>query len=456
MELEIVFGDRLLRANFPDTAKIVSPGYGPAKLEPAADQEAAVKEGVHFPLDLPPLGDIVKRSWKITIAFDDPTVPCYGPVWIMALRCVLDELKRAGVSKDNIKLICANALHRKFRLSELEKIIGSGVVNTFSVSCHDAENRENIATLGETAEGYPVEVNRALVDSDLTIYINVFASAFNGGWKSICVGLSTWNSIRCHHTPEKMSMSMERNPMHEILSKMGDVVKSELKRDVFKIETVMANPFQVSRVFSGSIDACRREVLKIWKSRAKRRRDLLDERADVVCYGVPNWSPYAAFSKMNPLLTLISTGLGYLGGVIEGIGKKGCDVVMATPCPSEWDLTAHASYPEVWEILGELRDPDEIMERYEKYFATHREYIAMYRHHYAFHPVHGLMATFPLKRLDHAERIIVAGIEEPELAEHLGFMHAPSIEEAIKIAQQHHGRDANIAVVKYPLMLSRQ
>lgn len=66
------------------------------------------------------------------------------------------------------------------------------------------------------------------------------------------------------------------------------------------------------------------------------------------------------------------------------------------------------------------------------------------------------MATFPLKRLDHAGRIIVAGIEEPELAEHLGFMHAPSVEEAIRVAQQHHGRDASIAVVKYPLMFSRQ
>ncbi len=456
MESEIVFGDRWIRANFPDTARIVSPGYGLAKLEPAPNQEKAIGEGVHSPLDLPPLSDFVKKDWKITIAFDDPTVPCYGPVWVMALRYVLDELRKAGVSKDSIKLVCANALHRKFRPSELGKIIGDEIINTFPVFCHDAEDGENIVILGETAEGYPVEVNRALVDSDLTIYINVFASAFNGGWKSICVGLSTWNSIRCHHTPEKMSMSMERNPMHEILNKMGEVVKSELKRDVFKIETVMANPFQVSRVFSGTIDACRKEVMKIWKKRAKRRRDLLNEKVDIVCYGVPNWSPYAAFSKMNPLLTLISTGLGYLGGVIEGIGKRGCDVVMATPCPNEWDLTAHASYPEVWKMLGELRDPDEIMERYERYFATHKEYIAMYRHNYAFHPVHGLMATFPLKRLDHTGRIIVAGIEEPELAEHLGFMHAPSIEEAIKIAQQHHGRDASIAVVKYPLMLSRQ
>lgn len=119
-----------------------------------------------------------------------------------------------------------------------------------------------------------------------------------------------------------MTMSADRNPMHEILNRMGEVVKSELKREIFKVETVLDNPLQIHRVFSGTIDACREKVLEIWKRRAVRRRELIKERADVVCYGVPNWSPYAAFSKMNPLLTLLSTGLGYLGGVIEGIGKK--------------------------------------------------------------------------------------------------------------------------------------
>lgn len=363
-----------------------------------------------------------------------------------------------GLECRRAKLICANALHRKFRLGELERILGKEIVEAFSgqISCHDAEDKQNTVKLGETAEGYPVEVNKALLDSDLTIYINVFASAFNGGWKSICVGLSTWNTIRCHHTPDAMSMSAERNPMHEILNRMGEVVKSEIKREIFKVETVMANPFQVSKVFAGTIDRCREEVMKIWRERAKRRRDLLEKKADVVCYGVPNWSPYAAFSKMNPLLTLVSTGLGYLGGVIEGIGKKGCDVIMATPCPNQWDLTAHASYPEVWEILGELREPNEIMERYERYYANHAEYIAKYRYNYAFHPVHGLMATYPLKRLNHAGRVIVAGIEEPELAEHLGFLHTPTVEKAVEIAQEQHGRDASIAVVKYPMMVSRQ
>jgi hypothetical protein len=251
-------------------------------------------------------------------------------------------------------------------------------------------------------------------------------------------------------------MSSDRNPLHEILNEMGEVLKSELRRDIFKIETVMANPLQVSKVFSGTTETCRNEVMRIWRERALRRRDLLEEKVDIVCYGVPNWSPYAAFTVMNPLLTLLSTGLGYLGGVIEALGKKGCTTILATPCPNQWDTVAHAAYPEVWKILGEIRDPHEIMERYEQKFATHREFIAKYRFEYAFHPVHGLMATHPLKRLRHTSEVIVAGIEEPELARHVGFTPTENVEKAIEMAQESHGKDASIAIVRYPLMLSRQ
>ena len=31
-------------------------------------------------------------------------------------------------------------------------------------------------------------------------------------------------------------------------------------------------------------------------------------------------SPYAIFASVNPILTLVSSGLGYLGGMIEAVG----------------------------------------------------------------------------------------------------------------------------------------
>ncbi len=49
---------------------------------------------------------------KVTIAFDDPTVGQYGPIWSTAIPIILAELESAGVSRTDVRLICANALHR--------------------------------------------------------------------------------------------------------------------------------------------------------------------------------------------------------------------------------------------------------------------------------------------------------------------------------------------------------
>ena len=184
---------------------------------------------------------------------------------------------------------------------------------------------------------------------------------------------------------------------------------------------------------------------------------LIDEPVDTVVYGVPDWSPYAAYSHNNPILDLISTGLGYLGGVIPALGRKGCTVILATPCPDRWDDVHHASYREVWEtVLPETKDPDEARLEFEPQFAQRDDYIDRYRHHNSFHPVHGIMALYPLKRLRHASRVIVAGAEDPRVPRHCGFDHAPDVETAIEEAREQHGASMTVACVEYPPAFNRQ
>jgi hypothetical protein len=293
----------------------------------------------------------------------------------------------------------------------------------------------------------------------LTVYVNTAVwRGFSGGWKSICVGLGSYRSIRWHHAPDSMSMSLEKNRMHTILDEMGSLVEDKIgKERIFKIETVLANPLEVHAVWCGRIGDTRREVLDLMKSTLPPRREILPGKADIVLYGIPEWSPYAAFSTMNPVLTLLSTGLGYLGGVIEAMGKPGCSVILATPCPARWDPERHPALGEVWErVLPRHRDPFEIMDRFEDDFANRPEYIYRYRHCHGFHPMHSIMTTYPLRRLKHAGRVIVAGAENPAVVEHLGFEPAASVEAAVAAAQAVHGKDAAIALVDYPLLANRQ
>jgi hypothetical protein len=253
-------------------------------------------------------------------------------------------------------------------------------------------------------------------------------------------------------------MSMEKNRMHEILDEMGTLVEGHLGPErIFKIETALANPLQVHQVWSGGVFETRQAVLELMKGQLAPRRDILKDKADIVLYGIPNWSPYAAYSVMNPLLTIVSTGLGYMGGVIEAMGKPGCSVILAAPCPDQWNHTHHPTHREIWEdILPKYKDPYEIADLFEEDFAHRPEYIYKYRFCYGFHPMHGIMTTYPLKRLRHASRVFVAGAQHPSLVRHLGFEPTETVESAVQLAQDLHGKDASVVFVKYPILMCRQ
>jgi hypothetical protein len=454
MNVELPYGESILTATLPERTRRFSntEARTPAAVD---DLPEALGRALASPLELPRIGELVKPRSRVTIAFDDATVPSYGPIRSVAIEAVLEELAAAGVARGQVSLICANALHRKLRPAELARILGADLVAEFGerLGCHDAENTEGLVDLGRTPEhGYPVVVNRLVAESDLVVYVNAgHMRGFNGGWKSVCVGLSTYDSIRVTHTPDGMSMSVHGNRMHAVLDEMGRHLERRLGRRVFKIDTVLADPFRVARVVAGSVAAARRAIVSTMETMFPPRRDQAPERFDVIVYGVPDDSPYAVFSHVNPILTLISSGLGYLGGLVEAIGKPGCTVIMATPVPERWDRVAHPSYPEVWErVLGTMRDPHDIMRRFADDYARRPDYVDAYRRHFAFHPVHAIFAVYPLKRLGHVGRVIVAAPRDPAIPRHVGFEVAGGVEDAIARAEEIHGSNCSIAHVEQP------
>jgi len=453
-EATLLFGDSTVNVSLPDRTQLIGGGDGASggpRLEPVADQEAAVRQALARPLGLPRIRELVRPSARVLIAFDDPTVPSFGPVRRLAIEAILEELAGAGVPEENVNLVCANALHRKWTSTELTSILGPDLVQRFGqrLTCHDAEDPDNLTYLGTTPSGYDVEVHRLVVDSDLAIYVNAGCHlGFSGGWKSACIGLSTWRSIRWTHTPDGMSMSVRENRMHRVLDEMGAVVESRLGQRMFKVETLLANPATIGRIWAGGVAETRAAALEVQTSLHKPRRSEA-EPADIVIYGVLAWSPYATFARMNPLLTLVSSGLGYLGGYIEALGKPGCSVIMATPCPDDWDLEHHPAHADVWQrVLPQTRDPYEISERFGDEYAAHAGFIERYRFGVAYHPVHAILATHPLKRLKHAGQVFVAGAADPAVPRHLGFTPAASVEDAIAEAERIHGRDCSIACIQ--------
>jgi hypothetical protein len=101
------------------------------------------------------------------------------------------------------------------------------------------------------------------------------------------------------------------------------------------------------------------------------------------------------------------------------------------------------------------RDPYEARELFEPELAQREDYLARYRHGFGFHPTHAIMAMYPLKRLRHAGRILVAGIEDPAIGRHVGFEPVATVEEGLRLAADIQGPSPSVAVVPYPPAINR-
>lgn len=274
---KIVYGDDLITATLPDRTQVLEP---PPPFAPLENLEEAIRSAVYSPIAHEPISRLVGPKSNVTIAFDDPVIPqmpMKKPDFReVAITVLLEEMDKAGVKKSNIRLICANALHRKFTNGELSTILGSKIPMSFGPNrlyCHDAEDRENLVLVGETKRGFEVEVSRAVMESDQLFYVNITSLPFHGGWKSIVVGLSSYRSIRQHHRPfrgasGKSVMDAKRSSFQKLIWEMGTVIEGELARHgrrIFTIESVLntAQPQEPIAVFAGNITDVHEKTLDL-------------------------------------------------------------------------------------------------------------------------------------------------------------------------------------------------
>jgi len=448
----IFYGERELPLDLPDHAKVVTSSWYP-NVEAVRDPQDLVVDAIKNPIDSPPLSELAKGAKKVTVVFDDPAKAPLGPPDLreMAISAIMDELREAGLTKSNVILLCGNSMHRKWTKKELSWLVGERWVAEFGprLTCHDAEDRENLAYLGVTNSGYELEINKHAFDADLVIAINAgHFRGLNGGWKTLIVGCGTWRSMRTYHGPGGLSASIRKNHMHEALKEMGEHLKARTGGKYFKIDTI-CGPEGISHVFAGDIDAVHEKSLSVIAAHAPPKK-IFEDKADVLIFGIPNYAPYAIFSGMNPILTLLAMGLGYIGGITESLARPGCSVIMATPCEDVWDEVYYPGYREIWDkVLSRTLDAHEIHEVYADALANRPDYIYKYRYGYGFHVGHGLFSSYSLTKLNYIGKVFVAGAEDARLPRHLGFEPTKTVGEALHRAQMMHGKDCVVTLYKF-------
>ena len=148
----------------PGRSRIIYPAE---PLEPLEDIDGAIHDALVNPQgDSEPLPALLRPGMKLTIAFDDislPLPPMKRPdIRQRVIEQVLDFAAAAGV--DDVHLIAALALHRRMTEDELRHAVGDRVYDAFAphglLYNHDAEDPDNLAFLGTTDKGEEVEINK--------------------------------------------------------------------------------------------------------------------------------------------------------------------------------------------------------------------------------------------------------------------------------------------------------
>src|SRR5688572_3353653 len=140
-------GEGFLLERFPLGTRVV---YPPEALPPVRDVEEAIQNALLHPLESEPLPELLRAGMRLTIAFDDislPLPPMKKPdIRQRIIECVLDMAAEAGV--DDVHIIAALALHRRMTEAELRHAVGDRVYDAFAprglLYNHDAEDPDGM------------------------------------------------------------------------------------------------------------------------------------------------------------------------------------------------------------------------------------------------------------------------------------------------------------------------
>ncbi|MBI4718903.1 MAG: DUF2088 domain-containing protein [Planctomycetes bacterium] len=497
-------GEGYTRHRLPVGTQVIYPN---APLEPLPDRRAAIEHALDHPLGDEPLDALLRPGMKVTVAFDDVSLPlprmARPDVRQSVMEVVLERLDRAGVT--DIELICAICLHRRCTPAELRHFVGPAIFKRFwphRLRNHDAEDPNDRADLGTTSAGEVVEINGRAAGSDLLIYVNINLVTMDGGHKSVPVGLATYRSVKHHHNAcmllhDSSYMDPPRSDFHRSCERMGEVVakhvhvftiETTLNGDLFhsllgflqkrehgwnlrdrlayhgsrlglgalpgplrrKAYTALPAPYGVTGVHAGRTDLVHAETLKS----LDRQYDVrIPEQADIVLLGLPSIGPYNVDSILNPILVrCLSAGYFFNFYRHRPLVRRGGVMIIDHPIPDAFHLLHHPSYYDFFNyLLPQTADPRELERRFEKSYAENDRYIHLYRHSYAYHGVHPFyMWYWAAHGMAHMGKVIAVAPQSELAARRIGFDVAPSIEAAIGMAREFVGGQPSISYFHCP------
>ena len=484
-------GDQYRLERFPLGTRVI---YPVESLPRVPDLGEAINAALDAPVESEPLSALLKPSMRLTIAFDDigtPNPKMRRPdIRGKVIEAVLTRAASAGV--DDVALVGANGLNRRMTAQELQYIVGERVFRSFYadglLGNHDAEDADNLATIGSTA-ATEIALNARAANSDLLIFVHLVASPRGGGAAEIAAGLGSTATVG-------QLSGLQAQASDATAAEIADVLSTAVR--VFQIDAVLDNDvfappleflgerewewslkdratwYGVRRGLEWSSQRARRRLLNRIEgdyhatqvtagapaavqqaSRAQATAQQLVDvpgPADVGVIGVGVHTPYSVDSVTNPILAAWS-GLAHAFGSHTGTPfvRRGGALILYHPLQAGFSPLHHPSYVDFFsDVLSVTMDPQQVAADYEEKFANDSWYVHLYRTSQAFHGVHPMFLWYQIAAArQHFADIVWIGADR-ESAGRMGFRAASTLADALEIVASTVGRAPTISYLHTP------
>ncbi len=343
MQLKLPYGNNHVVADLP--AGYAVEVVAPRTLRPAADPAVIVRDAVYNPLGevSPP-----RAGQSVAIAINDKTRPVPHE---HLLPPVLQGMRQAGVLDEDVLFIIATGTHPQMDPSEYRSILPSEILNAYRVVCHDAHDEANLATVGVTARGTPVRINRDYLAADYRIVIGNIEphqfQGFSGGVKSAAIGLAGAETINHNHAMMRHDDArlgeFDKNPARQDVEEIGRLIGID-----FAVNALLNHDKRIVRAFAGDPAAVMRAGIAVAR---KLYEVLVDSPFDLMIA-----SPGGHPKDIN--IYQAQKGMAHAAAVI----KSGGLLILCAACP---DGSGSPDY-EHWMMNPPMRSHEAVFERFER------------------------------------------------------------------------------------------
>lgn len=421
MMYSVPYGEGQLRFTLP--AGMQGTLLTSAAAAPLTVPAQAIRRALAEPIGCSRLGDMARPGDRACIIFTDATRASPDHLLIPAL---LEELHRAGVSRDDITLLCGIGMHRPSTYEEKVQKLGAEIVEQYRVLDHAPLDPEMLVDLGTTEGGIPLSVNRLAYESDLVIATGLVEphqyAGYSGGRKTLAVGAAGEAMIEYTHGPAMVDHpdtrlgKIEGNPFHEAVTEAAR--RAGLR---FILNVILDDDNAIVAVGAGAPEP----AFEYLVDRARSIYEApIDQQFDVAIGGVgyPKDANLYQASRAASYLYFAPTPVVRDGGVL--IIPARCQEGAGEGLGEQRFLEAMRSAPDVGFILQDARA-------------------------HGYKP--GQQRAFVMAKVLEKCPVIIVGAEDPDVVSQAKMIPAATMEEALERAGRLLGRELDVLIVPHAL-----